>query len=138
MKTKEQRLIYMTAVSACILMYCFSYYLYQSELGKPGSSCFFVLQFNMACPACGGSHAIRSLLHGEWSDAFKYNALATLMFCCGVFVSTILMYDAVRACNYFIQLYYFTYNQLKKRSVRYTIAFALIVFWLINIYTYRS
>ncbi len=138
MRTKDHLLIYMIAGAACIILYCFSYSVYRSDLGRPAGSCFFVMQFGIACPACGGSHAIRSLLHGAWSDALKYNALAMMIFCCSVLVSLILIHDVLRARNSFIQFYDFISYQLKLRSVRYGVAIALIILWIINIYTYRS
>lgn len=138
MNSKDSTVIYWIAWLTCLSMYCFGFYLYHTELGSPANACFFKMQFNVACPACGGSHAIQSILYGSWMKALQYNVLATIIFIGCVLISFVLIYDALCTKNYFIKLYMIISKLLKIGIVRYSAAIALILLWALNVYRYRT
>ena len=49
---------------------------YKYDIGIP---CIFHLITGFYCPGCGGTRAIKSILHLDFYQAFRYNALVTVL-----------------------------------------------------------
>jgi uncharacterized membrane protein len=44
--------------------------------------CPFHAWIGLLCPGCGGTRAVHAMLHGEFTEAMRLNALAVVVFVC--------------------------------------------------------
>ena len=65
-------------LAAAVIAAAGLFYLYRTEEGAgAGIPCLFHWLTGFFCPGCGASRAVRSLLHLDFQQAFRYNAFVT-------------------------------------------------------------
>ncbi|MBO7608898.1 MAG: DUF2752 domain-containing protein [Muribaculaceae bacterium] len=70
-----RKIIYFFIIVAVVVMAAAIYFTY--DPAKPGNifpRCFFLTFTGYKCPGCGSQRAIHSLLHGDFLQAFRFNA----------------------------------------------------------------
>lgn len=82
---------------------------------------FFVLT-GLQCPGCGSQRAIHSLLHLNFIDAFKYNALLVI----SIPIVVLLLYAEINRKKY--SDFYFRLHNIKYIWVYFTI----VILWFIS------
>ena len=120
--------------SASIIAYAFI--LNEKKLDPPGHSCMFRTLFHIPCAGCGGSHAIQSLMDGSIVDAFRFNALISTVFISAILVILVLIADFSFNKNYLLKINYTLKAAVREKKKAYTVAVALILFWLYHIWVF--
>jgi Protein of unknown function (DUF2752) len=136
MKSKPVRKIYLFTCIVMLSLFLFEYWVYHTTLGPPATTCFFIVLFGLPCAVCGGSHAIKSLLHGQVLAAISFNILTTLIFFFHIIFSVILLYDFLFSSNQFLKMYYLIRSKLEKKNIRYGLALFLFCCWMVNVFKY--
>lgn len=83
--------------------------------------CPFLLITGYQCPGCGSQRALHSLLHGEITHAFRYNALLII----SLPIVILLTYAEV-----FRKKKPRLYNKLNSRHVIWGIFIVIVVWWI--------
>lgn len=137
MKSKSELNLYLFTIILLVSLFLFEYWVYHSTLNPPATGCFFIVLFGLPCAVCGGSHAIRSLLHGQLLTAINFNILTTFILFFQVIITLVLLYDFIFSSDQFIRIYDFILRKLEKKIFRYGLALLLIGCWIVNIIKYH-
>ena len=62
--------------------------------------CLFKSVFSIACPTCGMTRAMLSLLHGDIMRAIYYNILSPFLVILLILVDIIIIYDEIKKTHY--------------------------------------
>ena len=95
---KEIRNIIIKICSILVIGGAFVFYFYQNNPSDNGSTflrCPSNLLFKINCPGCGTQRAIHHLLHLEFTEAFRFNALFTILSPLILGVIMILVYNFI-------------------------------------------
>lgn len=136
MKSVLSNRLYLFVFIWCLGVVLFSVYVWFAPLRPPSTHCFFKIQYGIPCAGCGGSHAIQSLLHGQWSAALLYNPLAVVVFISSLVLSVIFLYDLMFSRNYLVQLVQYIQWRIRFRFVSIYLAILLMASWIYIIYRY--
>ncbi len=87
-KNYENRIIQTVVTSLCLVTGIIIYVLFftTTDIGIP---CIFHLITGMQCPGCGMTHALSSVVQGNFTEAFQYNALSLTI--CPIIIIYLLM-----------------------------------------------
>ena len=92
----KKRIIIVSAVAVCAaaaLLYVF----FTKDGAGAGIPCTWLALTGYYCPGCGSSRALRAMLHLDFYQAFRYNALFTI---CAPFVGIYIAVSALRYIRY--------------------------------------
>jgi len=134
----DNRKIYIVTSMCCLVTWVYVGLIWNCSLDSPGQSCYFISLFGIPCPVCGGSHAIQSLVHGQWSAAIQYNPLVTILLLLTVLVSLILLYDLLLRKTVWMNTLSRFYALIQNKKVSFTLALILIIHWYFNIIKYMK
>ena len=88
----KKRIIIVSAVAVCAaaaLLYVF----FTKDGAGAGIPCTWLALTGYYCPGCGSSRALRAMLHLDFYQALRYNALFTI---CAPFVGIYIVVSALR------------------------------------------
>lgn len=120
--------------SAGIITYGFI--LFGKTINPPGHACMFRSLFHIPCAGCGGSHAIHSLLKGNIPDAFRYNALISIVFISALVLVVFLVVDLLFHKTYLLMIHKELKAIVRNKKKAYSLAGGLILFWLYHIWKF--
>ena len=92
----KKRIIIVSAVAVCAaaaLLYVF----FTKNGAGAGIPCTWLALTGYYCPGCGSSRALRAMLHLDFYQALRYNALFTI---CAPFVGIYIVVSALRYIRY--------------------------------------
>jgi len=131
--SKHTYLLYSLFSSAII---AYGFILNQKIVYPPGQSCMFRSLFHFPCAGCGGSHAIQSLIRGSIPDAFRHNALISIVFISAVFVVVVLLVDWFFRRNNLLRIHKILKATVRDKRNAYAVAAGLILFWIYHIWKF--
>lgn len=129
--------IYLFILSGCLAGYSWLYWgISNSSLqtNNATSICIIKHTTGIPCPSCGCTRSIRSILHGNFTDAFNWNPLGFFLLFLLILLPVWLLYDYVRRTDSLLHFYTKAEQQLRKKKIAIP-AFGLILLnWYWNIH----
>lgn len=96
--------------------------------------CLFHRVTGYACPSCGTTRSIASILHGDLIDALLINPLGLIAFTGLLILPLIIVFDLISGKRYLVKLYEGTERMVRKPKIAFVLIFLVIVNWIWNIY----
>lgn len=104
-----KRIIYVICIFLIFMFLGFLYYFIITHT-KFHFICIFYKITGLYCPGCGMTRCAVSLLHGDFYQAFRYNALAFVL------VPIILVYTINKAYKFIVQKEYSLFDKIPEKT----------------------
>ncbi|MBO7069281.1 MAG: DUF2752 domain-containing protein [Bacteroidaceae bacterium] len=100
------------------------------------NGCLTRFLFNIPCPSCGTTRAIRALLHGEWLKSLYYNPLGILLAAMMAVIPIWILADLLTESASFLKTYRIIEKKLRKWPYALTGILAILINWIWNLVKY--
>ncbi len=97
------------------------------------SPCLFKSTTGLACPACGSTRSLMTLLQGNWQEAFFWNPLGFLLFAFLLTVPVWILRDLFFRSDSLFLVYNRTEKMIQKRAIAIPLIGLVIANWIWNI-----
>ncbi len=97
------------------------------------SPCLFKSTTGLACPACGSTRSLMTLLQGNWREAFFWNPLGFLLFAFLLTVPVWILRDVFVKSDSLFNAYSRTEKMLQKRAIAIPLIGLVMANWIWNI-----
>ncbi len=128
--TDHSKLKYWIGFIFSLSVLVYSLIIEKRSLDAPGSSCFFYSFFGFPCAACGGSHALQSLLRLEWLQALRYNILISVLWLVCCLIMTFIGIDVLTRNRFYLK--FLSWLNHFSIQYRYPLIIVLIACWIIQ------
>lgn len=119
----RSRVIYLTLAAGLLAAICFVYYRFDPSASGFFPRCPFFAMTGYLCPGCGSQRVVHSLLHLDFSAAFRYNAYLVILLPYAVLAVFAAIFRM--RCNYF-------YRAVNSRASMLSFAFATVLWWVVR------
>ena len=112
----------------------FNYSSYGAEKEGITTPCPIKLTTGIACPSCGTTRSILSVLHGDVFDALYWNPIGIILLFVLIVFPVWIVYDLILKKESFLMFYRRVENLLKQKRIAIPAIVLIIVNWIWNIY----
>jgi len=127
--------LYLFLFLALLAGYGYLFYMFNVNIHEHSYNvCLFKNVTGIACPSCGVTRSVVSLLHGHLKEAVLLNPLGLITAVIMAVVPFWLFYDVVLKKDSLYKTYQKTETLLKKKQVAIPLITLVLINWIWNIY----
>jgi len=131
---KQQKAIYRTfGILSLVAVVWVTWNLHVS--GNTPAVCLFRHVTGIPCPSCGMTHSIMAIFQFQFNEALQQNILGFAAVLLLIIVPPLLLVDYILNKTYFISVYNWGENQIKKRLfISVPLTLVVVVNWMVLIF----